>query len=258
MQGLIDTHAHIYAEEFNEDLSRMIAAARKAGVARIYMPNIDTESIIPMLELETAYPDYCFPMMGLHPCYVGTQPEKSLSVVEEWLKKRSFYAIGEVGLDYHWDKSNQAQQILAFEQQIQWAIELKLPIIIHSRKSLEDCIKLIKKYQKGNLKGIFHCFSGSVEEARKIESLGFLMGIGGVVTYKNAGLKEVIKSISIDHLVLETDAPYLTPVPYRGQRNEPAYLAIVAQAVADAKEMPLEEVASTTSQNALKLFGHST
>ncbi len=257
MKGLIDTHAHIYAEEFKADTTNMIETAQKAGVERIYMPNIDTDSIEPMLRLEASYPGYCFPMMGLHPCYVGTQPESSLAIVEGWLGKKCFCAIGEVGLDYHWDISNKAQQMQAFELQIQWAMDLNIPIIIHSRKSMDDCIMLIKKYQKGNLKGIFHCFSGSLEEARRIEGLGFLMGIGGVLTYKNTGLKETVKQISMAQLVLETDAPYLTPVPYRGKRNEPSYLGLVAEALSEAKEISVEEVGNITSQNALKLFGHS-
>lgn len=257
MQGLIDTHAHIYAEEFIEDIDVMISSAKKAGIGRIYMPNIDAESIMPMLKIEASYPEYCFPMMGLHPCYVGTEPERSLTIVEEWLGKRSFCAIGEVGLDYYWDKTNAEEQKFAFERQLQWAQELDVPIIIHSRKSLDDCIEIIKKYQKGKLRGIFHCFSGSLEESKRIEGLGFLMGIGGVITYKNAGLKEVVKHISINNLVLETDAPYLTPVPYRGKRNEPAYIQFIAEALADAKEIAVEEVSSITSQNAMKLFGHS-
>lgn len=257
MRGLIDTHAHIYAEEFDEDIDSAIISAKEAGIQRIYMPNIDTESIMPMLKLEASYPDYCFPMMGLHPCYVGTEPESSLAIVEEFLGKRSFCAIGEVGLDYYWDKTNAEEQKSAFERQVQWAEELDLPIIIHSRKSLDDCIQIIKKYQNGKLRGIFHCFSGSLEEARRIQDLGFLMGIGGVLTYKNAGLKEVVKDIDMKHLVLETDAPYLTPVPYRGKRNEPAYIKLIAEALAQAKQIAVADAASITSQNALNLFGHS-
>jgi TatD DNase family protein len=259
MNGLniIDTHAHLYLEEFSSDQEAVVKNAQEEGVTRIYMPNIDAESIDPMLEMERKYPGYCIPMMGLHPCYVHKEAATPLKMIEEWLEKRKFAAIGEVGLDYYWDKTNAEEQKLAFERQVQWAQELDLPIIIHSRKSLDDCIAIIKKYQNGKLKGIFHCFSGSLEEARRIEGLGFLMGIGGVLTYKNAGLKEVVKDISMDHLVLETDAPYLTPVPYRGKRNEPSYLRYVLEALADAKELTTEEVASKTSENAIKLFGQS-
>jgi TatD DNase family protein len=257
MAGLIDTHAHIYADEFKDDINEVIESAKKASIARIYMPNIDVESIDPMLQLEALFPGYCVPMMGLHPCYVQSDATAALKTIKSWLEKRSFAAIGEVGLDYHWDKSNIDIQKQVFEQQVIWAKELDLPIIIHSRKSLEDCISIIKKHQDGNLKGIFHCFSGSLEEAKKIEGLGFLMGIGGVITYKNAGVKEVVKYIPIESLVLETDAPYLTPVPFRGKRNEPAYLTYLLDILAEAKEIAKEIVADQTTQNALKLFGHS-
>jgi TatD DNase family protein len=257
MAGMIDTHAHIYAEEYKEDIPQVIEAARRAGVERIYMPNIDADSIAPMFEMEAAYPGYCIPMMGLHPCYVQQDASGTLSLVKQWLEKRKFAAIGEVGLDYHWDKSNIDIQKQAFEQQVIWAAELDLPVIIHSRKSLDDCISIINKHQRGQLKGIFHCFSGSLEEAKRIEGLGFLMGMGGVITYKNAGVKEVVKHIPIESLVLETDAPYLTPVPFRGKRNEPGYLSYIAETLAEAKEMSVEAVAVETTQNALNLFGHS-
>ncbi len=257
MPGLIDTHAHMYAEEFSTDISIVIESAQKEGIQQIYMPNIDVDSIAPMLRLEASYPGYCIPMMGLHPCYVQQDASSALKTINEWLDKRKFSAVGEIGLDYHWDKSNIDIQKQAFEQQVIWAKELDVPIIIHSRKSLDDCISIIKKHQHGKLKGIFHCFSGSLEEAKKIEGLGFLMGIGGVITYKNAGVKEVVRHISIESLVLETDAPYLTPVPFRGKRNEPAYLTYILETLAEAKEMAKEIVADQTTQNALKLFGHS-
>ena len=254
---LIDTHAHIYLDEFLTDNQQFIESAKASGVEKIFMPNIDLGSIEPMLGMEEKYPDICFPMMGLHPCYVQQDATVALQKIKEWLDKRSFSAIGEVGLDYHWDKSNIDIQKQAFEQQVIWAMELNLPIVIHSRKSLDDCISIIKEHQNGALKGIFHCFSGSLEEAKKIEGLGFLMGIGGVITYKNAGVKEVVKHIPLESLVLETDAPYLTPVPYRGKRNEPAYLTYILETLAEAKEMAKEIVAEQTTQNALKLFGHS-
>lgn len=257
MLRLIDTHAHIYAEEFKEDVSNIIDSAKKSGIEKIFMPNIDEDSIDPMLSLEAAYPGYCIPMMGLHPCYVQKDPSIALQTIKGWLDKRKFSAIGEVGLDYHWDKSNIDIQKQVFEQQVIWAKELDLPIIIHSRKSLEDCISIIKKHQDGNLKGIFHCFSGSLEEAKKIEGLGFWMGIGGVITYKNAGVKEVVRNVTLESMVLETDAPYLTPVPFRGKRNEPAYLTYIVDTLAEAKGMAKEMVAEKTTQNALKLFGHS-
>jgi TatD DNase family protein len=254
---LIDTHAHIYLDEFLPDNQQFIQRAQESGVEKIFMPNIDLTSIDPMLAMEEKYPDICYPMMGLHPCYVQQDATAALKSIREWLDKRRFSAVGEIGLDYHWDKSNIDIQKQAFEQQIIWASELELPVIIHSRKSLEDCISIIKKHQRGKLRGIFHCFSGSLEEAKKIEGLGFFMGIGGVITYKNAGVKEVVKHIPLESLVLETDAPYLTPVPFRGKRNEPAYLEYVVDTLAEAKEMAKENVAHQTTQNALKLFGHS-
>jgi TatD DNase family protein len=254
---LIDTHAHIYLDEFLPDNQQFIERAQTSGVEKIFMPNIDLTSIEPMLAMEEKYPDICFPMMGLHPCYVQQDAMVALKTIQEWLDKRRFSAVGEIGLDYHWDKSNIDLQKQAFEQQVIWALELDLPVVIHSRKSLEDCISIIKKHQRGKLRGIFHCFSGSLEEAKKIEGLGFLMGIGGVITYKNAGVKEVVKHIPLASLVLETDAPYLTPVPFRGKRNEPAYLEYVVDTLAEAKEMAKEKVAHQTTQNALKLFGHS-
>lgn len=257
MFGLIDTHAHIYADEFRADIPNVIGSAQKSGIRQIYMPNIDVESIAPMLQLEVQYPGYCIPMMGLHPCYVQADFSAALQTVKEWLDKRRFSAVGEIGLDYHWDRSNIDVQKQVFEQQVIWAKELDLPVVIHSRKSLDDCISIIKKHQHGKLRGVFHCFSGSLEEAKKIEGLGFLMGIGGVITYKNAGVKEVVKHIPIESLVLETDAPYLTPVPFRGKRNEPTYLEYIVDTLAEAKGMNKEIVADQTTQNALKLFGHS-
>ena len=254
---LIDTHAHIYLDEFESDNQLFIDRAIQSGVEKIFMPNIDIASIEPMLGMEEKYPDICYPMMGLHPCYVQQDATAALETVKAWLYKRKFWAVGEIGLDYHWDKSNIDLQKQAFEQQVIWAKELNLPIVIHSRKSLDDCISIIKKHQDGKLKGIFHCFSGSMEEAKRIQDLGFLMGIGGVITYKNAGVKEVVKHIPLEYLVLETDAPYLTPVPFRGKRNEPAYLTYIVETLAEAKGMAKEMVAEQTTQNALKLFGHS-
>jgi TatD DNase family protein len=255
--SLVDTHAHLYLEEYNTDIQLVIERLSHEGVMKVFMPCIDTASIEPMLNLELRFPDICHAMIGIHPCYVKDQSEKDFKKLEDWLARRKFVAIGEIGLDYYWDHSNEDEQKRAFERQIQWAISLDLPIIIHSRKSLEDCVAIIKKYQNGKLRGIFHCFSGSIEEAKKIQDLGFLMGIGGVLTYKNAGLKEVVKHISLEDLVLETDAPYLTPVPFRGKRNEPAYLTYIAEALAEAKGISPEDIGKKTTENALKLFGQT-
>ena len=254
---LVDTHAHLYLDEYKDDIQSVIVRLQQQGIIKVYMPCIDAMSIEAMVGMENQFPGIFHAMAGLHPCYVKEQGEPALKAIESWLEKRKFVAIGEIGLDYYWDRSNIEEQKLAFERQIGWAVELDLPIVIHSRKSMEDCVAIIKKYQKGNLRGIFHCFSGSLEEAKRIKDLGFLMGIGGVLTYKNAGLKEVVKHISLEDLVLETDAPYLTPVPFRGKRNEPAYLSYIAEALAEAKDLSIIEVAEKTTENALKLFGQS-
>jgi TatD DNase family protein len=256
-EQLIDTHCHLYLEEFQSDISAVMQRAREAGVSRVYLPNIDTTSIEPMRQLTLQYPDFCFPMMGLHPCYADENTSAALAIMEKELASGRYCAIGEVGLDYHWDVSDKAVQYAAFEQQIQWAADARLPLIIHSRQSTTDCIELIKKHQQGNLKGIFHCFGGTLEEAKKIEDLGFLVGIGGVITYKNAGLKEIVKDIPITQIVLETDAPYLSPVPFRGKRNEPAYLTYILSILAEARQESPEGLAAQTTENALKLFGHS-
>jgi TatD DNase family protein len=250
----IDTHAHLYADQFKADQDAMIARALEAQVERLYLPNIDHTSIDGMLALEEKYPHNCFATMGLHPCSVGKDFEKELYVVETWLAKRSFKAIGEMGTDLHWDKTYFEQQKEAFIIQANWAKKYNLPLIIHCRKSTYETIALLKEVQDGTLRGIFHCFGGSWEEAQEIIKLGFLMGIGGVVTYKNSGLQNVLPKIDMQHLVLETDAPYLTPEPHRGKRNESSYIPIIAQRLADIKQIPLVEVMQKTTENALQLF----
>lgn len=252
---LIDTHTHLYLDEFSSDLPQVLERATQQGVERFYLPNIDSSSLEGMLLLEQQYTGRCFAMMGLHPCSVNETFEKELQLVEEWLGKRAFAAIGEIGLDYYWDQTYIPQQKEAFERQIAWAKALKRPIVIHSRNSLQDCIQLVEKQQDGNLTGVFHCFGGTLEEARKIMDLGFYMGIGGVITYKKSGVAETAASIPLEHLVLETDAPYLTPVPFRGKRNEPAYLTYICKALAQAKSCSEEEIAAATTTNARKLFG---
>jgi TatD DNase family protein len=251
---IIDTHTHLYLEEFQPDIEDVLIRARAEGVTRFYLPNVDSSSIDDLLKLEDKHPE-CIAMMGLHPCYVKENVADELKLVEEWLKKRPFAAVGEIGLDYYWDKTFVAEQKDAFRKQINWAMELNLPIVIHSRDSMQDCIDIVKEHQNGNLRGIFHCFGGSPEEAKQIMDLGFLMGIGGVVTYKKSGLVEILPSISLEYLVLETDAPYLTPVPFRGKRNEPSYLKYVVDKIAEAMNIPVEEIAKQTTLNAQKLFG---
>ena len=252
---LIDTHAHIYLDQFRADLSEMLSRARGVGVERIYMPAIASADIPDLLRTEEEYPGFCRAMMGLHPCYVGEDYKRELDIVSEWLSKRPFAAVGEVGLDFHWDLTHVEAQREAFSMQVNWAAELGLPVVIHSRKSTDACIDIIRKHQDGRLKGIFHCFSGTTEEAREIIDLGFHLGIGGVLTYKNGGLAPVIEAVGLDRLVLETDAPYLTPVPFRGKRNEPAHLRLVAARMSEVSGLSLEEVAAITTRNALAVFG---
>ena len=252
---LIDTHCHLYVSTFRNDISQVMERAEKEGVDAFYLPAIDSEEIPAMLELEAKYPGKCLAMMGLHPCSVKEDYRVELAIVYDWLAKRSFAAVGEIGLDYHWDKTHVAEQQQAFHQQIEWALQYKLPIVIHSRESMDDCIRIVQEHQKGELRGIFHCFTGKLESARKIIDTGFYLGIGGVLTYKNSGLAEVLANISLDHMVLETDSPYLSPVPFRGKRNESSYIKYVAEKLAEVKGVPVEEVARITTANAQKIFG---
>lgn len=252
--NLIDTHAHIYSTKFDSDRDQVIDEIREAGVERIYMPNVDVDTIERMLECESRYGDLCVPMMGLHPCDVKEDFEKQLYVMEDWLNKRSFAAVGEIGTDLYWDKTSFKIQKEALNIQIGWAKEKSLPIVLHCRESIDETIEIIEKAQDGTLSGIFHCFTGSLEQAKKIINLGFLLGIGGVSTYKNGGLDAVIPFVGLENLVLETDAPYLAPVPFRGKRNTPAYLPVIAQRVGDLLQTSVEEVAIVTKGNALNLF----
>ena len=250
----IDTHSHIYDTGFQEDLDAVMASAKSAGIEKIYMPGIDSTCINGMMDMETKYPGFCIPMMGLHPCYVKENYQEELAIVEGWLAKRKFAAIGEIGLDYYWDKTFAKEQQLVFEQQMQWGLDLGLPINIHTRNAMGETIELVKPFAKKGLKGIFHCFSGSKESAEQIIEMGFLLGLGGVLTYKNAGVAEAVVDIPLEFLVLETDAPYLPPVPYRGKRNEPAFMIEVAKKIAEIKNIPLHEVAEKTSGNAERVF----
>lgn len=254
MNFFIDTHAHIYAEEFNADRPDMLARCEEQGIARIYMPNVDHTSIDGMMEIEQQDPKRYVATMGLHPCYVKKDFQRELYLVEDWLNKRPFAAIGEIGTDLYWDKTYWEQQQEAFTIQVEWARKFKIPVIIHCRESINETIALVEKLKDEQLTGIFHCFSGNLEQAKKITELGFLLGIGGVVTFKNGGLDKVLPEISLEHLVLETDSPYLAPVPHRGKRNEPAYIPLVAKRLAEVKQCDLEDLQRITTQNAMKLF----
>jgi TatD DNase family protein len=250
----IDTHSHIYDTGFQEDMDAVMVAAKSVGIEKIYMPGIDSTCIDDMMGMETKYPGFCIPMMGLHPCYVKENYQEELAIVEGWLTKRKFAAIGEIGLDYYWDKTFAKEQQLVFEKQMQWGLDYGLPINIHTRNAMGETIKMVKPFAKKGLKGIFHCFSGSKESAEQIVEMGFLLGLGGVLTYKNAGVAEAVVDIPMEFLVLETDAPYLPPVPYRGKRNEPAFMIEVAKKLAEIKNISLHEVGEITSGNAERIF----
>lgn len=233
----------------------MLERAEREGVNKILLPAIDSESHADLVDLAANFPGICQPMMGLHPCYVKDNFKDELRIARDYLEKGGFVAVGEIGLDFYWDKTFTEQQYLAFEEQIRWALEFDLPIAIHSRNSTDECIEVVRRNQNGKLRGVFHCFSGTAEQAQQIMDLGFYLGIGGVVTFKNGGLDKVFETIGLDRVMLETDAPYLAPVPFRGKRNEPSYLKYVVDKLAMLKGITKEEVAAITEQNANKLFG---
>ena len=253
--NLIDTHAHVYSEEFNPEKLAVLERARAEGVNTILLPAIDSSTHEAMLNLETHHPDQCISMMGVHPCYIKENYLSELKMAREYLDRRKFIAIGEIGLDFYWDKTFTEQQYIAFHQQIEWALEADIPIAIHSRNATDECIRVVREHQQGKLTGVFHCFSGDAKQAAEIIDLGFYLGIGGVLTFKNAGLDKILEAINLDRIVLETDAPYLSPMPFRGKRNEPSYLKYVAEKLAAIKNIPVEDIAAITTANAKKLFG---
>lgn len=232
-----------------------MARAKQEGVDRFYLPGIDSESIEALLNLEQRYPENCSAMMGLHPCSVNQNYQQELDIVSDWLAKRSFSAVGEIGLDYYWDKTFMAEQSIAFRLQLEWSIQYGLPVSLHTRNAMEESIAIVQEYAPKGARGVFHCFGGTYENALAIIDTGFYLGIGGVLTYKKSGLAEVLEKIDLRHLVLETDAPYLTPVPFRGKRNESSYLKYVVAKLAEVKNCSIEEVAAVTTANAEKIFG---
>jgi len=251
---LIDTHAHLYLKQFAADQEATMQRAFDKDVQRIYLPNIDSSTTEAMLALESKYPDNCFAMMGLHPCSVKENYEEELAHVKEWLWKREFKAVGEIGTDLYWDKTFYEQQVDAFQRQMKWAKELDRPIVIHCRESIDITIDLVRKAKTEQLRGIFHCFGGTVEQAKAIVELGFHIGIGGVSTFKKAGLDEVLPEVPLTAVVLETDAPYLAPVPFRGKRNESAYVHQIAERVASIYSVSVAKIAEQTTENALRIF----
>ena len=249
-----DTHTHLYLEEFDQDRREVIEKATGSGVKYMMLPNIDSTSISTMLALADEFPGNCFPMMGLHPTSVKENFRDELAIVEEQLQERKFYGIGECGIDLYWDKTFAKEQEYVFRHHIELALSYNLPLIVHIRESFNEVIRILRDVNKPDLRGIFHCFSGSPEQAKQATGLGFSLGLGGVITFKNNRMQETLKHVDMKHLVLETDAPFLAPMPYRGKRNDPSYIPIIAEKVAEIKGISPEEVARNTTENARKLF----
>jgi|TARA_B110000259_G_C13879599_1_gene348337 TatD DNase family protein len=252
----IDTHTHLYLSQFDKDINNVIDSAIKNGINKMLLPNIDSTTTNQMLHLSREFPDNCFPMIGLHPCSVKKNNiDKELEHVNDMLEKENFIAIGEIGLDLHWDKTTLELQKKAFEHQINLAKKFNLPIVIHVRESFNEAIEIVEKLNDSNLRGVFHCFTGSVKDAERVIDLkGFFLGIGGVITFKNGGLNKIINQIPLDHIMLETDSPYLTPTPNRGGRNESKYILDIAQKVSNIYNIDIEKIAKITTENANKLF----
>ncbi|MBP8789973.1 MAG: TatD family hydrolase [Breznakibacter sp.] len=255
---MIDTHSHIYLDEFDADRSEVVERAKHNGVEAIFMPNIDLASIEPMLALAQQQPGYCFPMMGLHPTSVKEDFEDVLETILSWFKRHQFSAVGEIGIDLYWDKSFRSQQIIAFEQQLIKAKILGLPVVIHCREAFSEVFASVEKHLDAQLTGVFHSFSGSVHDVARIVEYGnFMIGINGIVSFKNSSIWESVKVIPTNRLVVETDAPFLAPVPYRGRRNEPAYVAEVVRHLANLLGLGFHELEDITSNNARRLFKKS-
>ncbi|MGQ8336432.1 TatD family hydrolase [Sunxiuqinia sp. A32] len=252
---LIDTHSHIYSEDFNSDIDEVINHAYENGVRKIVLPNIDSSSVKKMLDLVDSYPQICFPLMGLHPTSVTEDYEEELTLVEYWLTKRKFYGIGEIGIDLYWETRFLEEQQTAFTYQLRLATKYKIPVVIHVRESFDEVYEILMMEKTADLQGVFHSFTGTKEQADKIIDLGFKLGVGGIVTFKNSGLDKVLQDVDLSHMILETDSPYLTPAPNRGKRNESANIIYIAQKVADLHQISIDEVARITTENATKLFG---
>ena len=252
---MIDTHSHIYSEEFDADGDEVIQRAKEAGVTKIVLPNVDAQSLPRMLELEAQYPDYCYAAVGLHPESVKENYQIELDIIREELERRKYLAVGEIGIDLYWDKTFLNEQIIAFQQQIEWALEYDLPVIIHVRDSFRETMSALAPYRNQGLNGVFHSFVGNIDEANEIIDFGgFYMGINGIVTFKNSGLAAVVEQIDLKHILLETDSPYLTPAPHRGKRNESAYTQLVLNKLSDIYNLSAEQIDLQTTYNARQLF----
>jgi TatD DNase family protein len=251
---LIDTHAHIYLPEFDNDRDEVISRSIDSGVERILLPNIDLDSVDPMMSLARQYPDLCHPMMGLHPGSVKQDFIEDLDKIQKHFELNKFIAVGEIGIDLYWDTTFKKEQEEAFRAQLDMSIKYELPAVIHCRNSFPEVLSIVESYEHGSLKGVFHAFTGDAETARKITAMGFYLGIGGIVTFKNSGIDRVIAEIGPQKLVLETDSPYLAPTPNRGKRNECSYLGLIALKIAEICDLPLSSIAEQTTTNAVELF----
>jgi len=253
--NLIDTHTHIYLPEFDNDRDEVIERALGNGVSRLLMPNIDLDSVERMHQTATRYPNVCQMMIGLHPTSVGDDYEYQLDALERLSAKYDYKAIGEIGIDLYWDKSHLPEQVVAFRKQLALAINLNLPVVIHSRDSFPQVFEALEEFRGQELKGVLHAFTGTSEDARRAVEIGFMIGIGGIVTFKNSGLAGIVREVGLDKIILETDSPYLAPVPYRGKRNESSYLCLINNKIAEIFGLTPEETASATYENSVKLFG---
>ena len=252
---LTDTHTHLYYETNQDILDELMKRCLDKQVNRLFLPNVNSSSIPLVFGLADQYPQNCFPMLGLHPCDVKENYTEELSAIRNEIDQKKIYAVGEIGIDLYWDKTTLALQQQAFRTQIAWAKELDLPIVIHCREAFAEIYEILSDEKDDELRGIFHCFTGNAEQARQVIDLNFYLGIGGVLTYKNSGLDKVVADISLENLVLETDSPYLPPVPHRGKQNESSYLVYIAQKLADLKQVSIEEVARVTTKNSENIFG---
>ncbi len=254
--NLTDTHSHLYLQQFDEDRDSTMKRALKNHVSKIYLPNIDSSTIKPMLQLTEAFPENVFPLMGLHPGSVKKNFEEELATVKKWLDKKIFYGVGEVGIDLYWDTSQKERQIMAFREQLKYSLKYNLPVIIHARNSFDEIFMVLEEFSAKQLSGIFHSFTGNIKQAEKAINAGFKIGINGIITFKNSGLSEVVKKIKLENIVLETDSPYLSPVPKRGKRNESSYLLYIGEKLAEIFSTDLETIARITSQNAKQVFNN--
>ncbi|MDA8956345.1 TatD family hydrolase [Flavobacteriales bacterium] len=251
---MIDTHTHMFSSQFDQDREQIVKECIESGIETLLLPNINSETIDAMWSLCDLFPKNCFPMIGLHPCDVKEDYQKELEIVLKELKNRKYVAVGEIGIDLHWDKTTEDIQKKAFDQQIKWAIEFDLPIAIHIRESFEEVFEVLEQNIHPKLRGVFHCFTGTLEQAQKAISMGFMLGVGGVVTFKNSGVDKVIENVDLKHLVLETDSPYLAPTPLRGKRNDSRNLQLICDKLAQLNDLESSEVARITSKNAKTLF----